>query len=152
MENVQTGKGEFSLKKALITVKGTQKNAQNETDTIELITEGEFLKKGEYYYIKYDESELSGLDKTTTTLKVGQDSVILMRFGDNQSKMVFEKNTRHESNYVTPYGNIMLGVKSDEIKVNLTENGGELKLKYAIDLDKRVLSDNELHLTVREVN
>jgi uncharacterized beta-barrel protein YwiB (DUF1934 family) len=84
-------KGEFSLKKALITVKGTQRNAQNETDTIELITEGEFLKKGEYYYIKYEESELSGLDKTTTTLKVGEDSVVLMRFGENQSKMIFEK-------------------------------------------------------------
>jgi uncharacterized beta-barrel protein YwiB (DUF1934 family) len=145
-------KGEFSLKKALITVKGTQRNAQNETDTIELITEGEFLKKGEYYYIKYEESELSGLDKTTTTLKVGEDSVVLMRFGDNQSKMIFEKDIRHESSYMTPYGNIMLGVKSDEINVCFTENGGELKLKYAVDLDEKVVSDNELYLTVREVN
>lgn len=140
------------MKKALITVKGTQRNAHNETDTIELITEGEFLKKGEYYYIKYEESELSGLDKTTTTLKVGEDSVVLMRFGENQSKMIFEKDIRHESSYVTPYGNIMLGVKSNEIDISLTENGGELKLKYALDLNEKILSDNELHLTVREVN
>lgn len=84
------------MKKALITVKGIQKNAQNETDTIELVTEGRFSKKGEYYYIKYDESEISGLDKTTTTLKVGEDSVVLMRFGENQSKMIFEKDVRHE--------------------------------------------------------
>jgi uncharacterized beta-barrel protein YwiB (DUF1934 family) len=63
-----------------------------------------------------------------------------------------KKDIRHESSYMTPYGNIMLGVKSDEIDISLTENGGELKLKYALDLNEKILSDNELHLTVREVN
>ncbi|SNX53954.1 DUF1934 domain-containing protein [Thermoanaerobacterium sp. RBIITD] len=140
------------MRKAVITVKGTQKNAQNELDTIELITEGGFLRKGDYYYIKYDESEISGMDGTTTTLKISEDVVVLMRFGSNQSKMVFEKDKRHESNYVTPYGNVLLGIKPHVIDVKLNENGGELKLKYALDLNENVISDNELHLTVREVN
>lgn len=152
--NVKVGniRGAKNLKKAMITVKGIQTNIQNEQDTIELMTEGSFVKKGEYYYIRYDETEISGMEGTITTLKVKEDMVILMRFGSNHSKMIFEKGIRHESNYVTPFGNVFLGVKPQFIDVKLTESGGELNLKYALDLNDKIISSNELHLTVREVN
>jgi uncharacterized beta-barrel protein YwiB (DUF1934 family) len=97
--------GERLLKKAIISVKGTQKNEQNESDTIELITEGNFYIKGNTFYVVYEESELSGMDGTTTTLKITEDKVTLLRFGTNKSKMVFEKNKRYESDYDTPYDN-----------------------------------------------
>jgi uncharacterized beta-barrel protein YwiB (DUF1934 family) len=60
--------GERLLKKAIISVKGTQKNEQNESDTIELITEGNFYIKGNTFYVVYEESELSG-DLALTNLK-----------------------------------------------------------------------------------
>jgi uncharacterized beta-barrel protein YwiB (DUF1934 family) len=140
------------LKKAIISVKGTQKNDQNESDTIELITEGSFYIKGNTFYVVYEESELSGMDGTTTTLKITEDKVTLLRFGTNKSKMVFEKNKRYESDYDTPYGKILLGILPKDVKVTMSETGGEITIKYALDLNNKTVSDNELYLKVREVN
>lgn len=140
------------MKKAVISVKGTQKNIRDESDTIELITEGNFYMKGNTFYVTYNETELSGMDGTTTTLKISDDAVTLMRFGSNRSKMVFQKNKRHQSDYFTPYGKVLLGVEPSDIYVNMDEKGGELIIKYALDLDNEVVSNNELHLKVREVN
>lgn len=140
------------MKKAIISVKGTQKNDQNESDTIELITEGSFYIKGNTFYVVYEESELSGMDGTTTTLKITEDKVTLLRFGTNKSKMVFEKNKRYESDYDTPYGKILLGILPKDVKVTMSETGGEITIKYALDLNNKTVSDNELYLKVREVN
>ncbi|SHE91657.1 Uncharacterized beta-barrel protein YwiB, DUF1934 family [Thermoanaerobacter uzonensis DSM 18761] len=140
------------MKKAIISVKGTQKNDQNESDTIELITEGSFYIKGNTFYVVYEESELSGMDGTTTTLKITEDKVTLLRFGTNKSKMVFEKNKRYESGYDTPYGKILLGILPKDVKVTMSETGGEITIKYALDLNNKTVSNNELYLKVREVN
>lgn len=140
------------MKKAIISVKGTQKNDREEVDTIELVTEGNFYIKGNTFYVVYEESELSGMDGTTTTLKITRDKVTLLRFGTNKSKMVFEKNKRHETDYQTPYGKILLGVLSTDVNVNMGESGGEVNIKYVLDLNNRKVSNNELYLKVREVN
>ncbi|MDI6604717.1 MAG: DUF1934 domain-containing protein [Thermoanaerobacteraceae bacterium] len=140
------------MKKVLVTVKGIQTNDQNEQGIIELVTEGKFLRKGDNYYIKYDESEISGMDGTTTTLKVSDDVITLIRFGSNQAKMIFKKDKRYQLDYITPYGKVLLGIKPYKLFVNMNENGGELEIKYDLDLNKEIVSNNELHLTVREVN
>jgi uncharacterized beta-barrel protein YwiB (DUF1934 family) len=139
------------LKKAIISVKGTQRNDIAEVDTIELVTEGNFYIKGNTFYVVYEETELSGMDGTTTTLKITKDKVTLLRFGTNKSKMIFEKNKRYETDYNTPYGKILLGIMSTDLAVNMGESGGEVKIKYVLDLNNQRVSNNELHLKVREV-
>ena len=64
-------------KEVLISFKGTQNNGE-ERDKIELYTEGKFYKKGDHYYISYAESELTGMEGTTTTLKVDKKSNIII--------------------------------------------------------------------------
>ncbi|MBE3578695.1 MAG: DUF1934 domain-containing protein [Caldanaerobacter subterraneus] len=139
------------MKKAIISVKGMQKNDIDEVDTIELITEGSFYIKGNTFYVVYEESELSGMDGTTTTLKITRDKVTLLRFGTNKSKMIFEKNRRHETDYNTPYGKILLGIMSTDLAVDMGESGGEVRIKYVLDINNQKVSNNELHLKVREV-
>ena len=68
-------------KDVIINVKGTQIDTSSDTNTLELITEGKYYQKGNNYYITYKESEVTGMLGTTTTLKVGDGVVTLMRFG-----------------------------------------------------------------------
>ena len=83
-------------KEVLISFKGTQSNGE-ERDKIELYTEGKFYKKGGHYYISYAESELTGMEGTTTTLKVDKKSniITMMRFGTNTTHLIFEKGKKH---------------------------------------------------------
>ena len=59
------------LNKAIINIRTTQVDINTKQDeVIELITEGKFYKKSDAYYLVYDESEISGMQGTTTTLKI----------------------------------------------------------------------------------
>ena len=80
-------------KDVLITLVGTQNN-DGEKDKIELITEGSMYKKGDAYYITYKESELTGMDGTTTTVKVQDKKVTILRFGTNNTQLIFEKGRK----------------------------------------------------------
>ena len=55
-------------KDVLISLKGHQRYVDGEKDYIEFVTEGTFYTKKDKYFITYNESEITGLDGTTTTV------------------------------------------------------------------------------------
>lgn len=137
-------------KDVIISVKGTQLNEYGESDMQELITKGSYyLKKGAYFII-YNESELTGMSGTTTSVKAEPDRVTLNRMGTSQQKQVFERGMRHDGNYITPYGVMYIAVIPSRVEVNLTDVGGSIDLEYELVIDNEKVSDNKLLLTVRE--
>lgn len=138
-------------KEVLVTVKGTQTNDLGEKDTIELITLGNYFLKNSSYYIMYNETELSGMEGTTTTLKAEPARVTLNRMGSSELKQVFEEGVHNEGNYVTPYGSMYMRVLPRKVQVDLDEMGGSINLEYEIELAREKLGYNTLSITVREV-
>jgi uncharacterized beta-barrel protein YwiB (DUF1934 family) len=137
-------------KNVIISVKGTQSTSQD-TNDLELVTEGKYYKKGNNYFITYKESEVTGMDGTTTTLKVADGIVTLMRFGSINSQMIFEKGQKHVSYYETGYGAFMIGVYASQVNVKVDDNGGEIKVDYALEIDNNKTGDNDFHMHIREV-
>lgn len=137
-------------KNVIISVKGMQTDLDNEVNDMELITEGKYYKKGENYYITYSESEMTGMEGTTTTLKVGDGRVTLMRFGAINSQMVFERGQKHVSHYDTTYGAFTVGVMANEVDIDVTEKGGVIKVGYQVELDNARTGLNNFQISVRE--
>ena len=104
----------------LITIKGTMEQ-NGENDTVELMTRGNFVQRGNSYYIVYAETEATGYAGCTTTVRVSQDArlVSMTRFGKTSSQLIIEKGIRHLCHYETGYGSISLGVAADVIEHNL---------------------------------
>ena len=101
----------------LITIKGTMEQ-NGENDTVELMTRGNFVQRGNSYYIVYAETEATGYAGCTTTVRVSQDArlVSMTRFGKTSSQLIIEKGIRHLCHYETGYGSISLGVAADVIE------------------------------------
>jgi len=140
------------IKDVIIDIKGVQ-GIDDETDTIEFTTDGRYgIKDGEFF-ISYDEGQMLG-DGTEvkTSLFIKPDSVVLQRKGTINSRMVIEKRTRNTCFYSTPYCNMVIGIYGDEIKCDLSEKGGKVKLLYNIDSDLKLVSKNCIDISVREVN
>ena len=140
------------IKDVIIDIKGVQ-GIDDETDTIEFTTDGRYgIKDGEFF-ISYDEGQMLG-DGTEvkTSLFIKSDSVVLQRKGTINSRMVIEKGTRKTCFYSTPYCNMVIGIYGDEIKCDLSEDGGNVKLLYNIDSDLKLVSKNCVDISVREVN
>ncbi len=138
-------------KDVIINVRGNQMDGvTQEQNAIELITEGKYYKKGDNYYITYKESEVTGMEGTTTTLKVSKDVVTLMRFGKINSQFVFQRGQRHQSFYDTEFGSFNIGVYADKVEIKMNENGGEIRVGYEMEIDNHSSGRNDFHMFIRE--
>ncbi len=141
------------IRDAIINIKGIQ-GIEGDTDTIEFNTDGRFGIKDGSYYISYDESGMLDTgDEVKTHIYINsEESVVLQRTGTIKSKIFIEKGNRNSCFYSTPHGDLTIGVYGEIIEHNLTENGGDIKLKYTIDSDLRLISQNEVNISIREVH
>jgi len=141
------------IKDALININSIQ-GIDDDTDTIEFMTDGRYGFKDGSFYISYDESRMldTGDEVKTQIYIKPDDSVILQRTGTVKSKILIEKGNRNNCFYSTPMGDLTIGVYGETIEHNLTDSGGEIKLKYTIDSDLKLISRNEVNITIREVN
>jgi len=136
------------MKDVLVKLKGTQETEDGEKNKIELVTEGKFYEKNNSYYLIYDESEISGLENSTTSLKIKQDEISMKRFGDNNSKMEFKKNYKYTTLYSTMYGNLDMEVSTQKIQVEIKEGRGKISLKYKLLISNTMESLNTLDITI----
>lgn len=135
----------------IISIKGIQSLANLEGESVELVTEGRLDSDGDSgYTLSYQESELTGLDGTLTTIQVEKRRVTLMRMGEYNSQMVFEEGRRHLSMYNTPYGALSIGIDTKKMNSALNAAGGRIEICYAIEIDHAVAGENMFRIDVRE--
>ena len=96
----------------IISVEGTQRFIGEESQTVQVVTEGTMKREGDTVYLSYEESEVTGMEGTTTTFTVTDQRVELERTGAVQSKMVFEKGKKDISLYNVGFGALTIGVKA----------------------------------------
>ena len=70
------------MKRVIVSVKSTQRDADGEDTVVELVSSGKYYETALAKHIIYDESEVTGLGNTKTTIKVYKDSVVLLRTGE----------------------------------------------------------------------
>jgi len=137
-------------KKVILSIVGTQKDADGEDNKIELITEGRFYEKDGVYFLEYQETEISGMEGTTTVIIVEKDRVSLERKGTHQSHFIFEKGKKFINSYETPFGNLEMGVFSTQVQSSIGDSEGQLSLQYQLDIGGNYASSNELFVTFKE--
>ena len=135
----------------IISIRGMQSYEDMEDETIELVTEGRLEEDGsDGYTLSYQESELTGLEGTTTRVCIDGSRVTLLREGNTNSQMVFEEGRRHLSMYETPYGALSIGVNTRRMRSTVDEAGGDLEIDYAIEIDNLVAGQNLFRMNVKK--
>ena len=83
-------------------------------------------------------------------LKVdGGNTVTLMRGGGN-TRLILEKGKRHQCQYDTGFGALLVGVFTSEVDSRLHDKGGELAVNYTLDINADLSSINEILITIKE--
>jgi len=138
-------------KPVIISIRGVQTTAPGEEDVMELVTQGTLANSGEdELTLSYRESELTGLEGTVTTFRIGKDRITLKREGALNSEMVFQEGQEHVSLYETPYGGLTLGVKTRKARSDLSPTGGDLEIRYDLAVDDEPIGENSFYIQVRE--
>ena len=133
----------------LIKVRGEQYFDDVDPDSTELTTEGTLELTEDSIIFSYEETELTGMEGTTTTFTVTGPRVILTRSGKVNSQMVFEEGKQHTSLYETPFGELTIDIQTSKLLHNLTERGGLMEIKYSIAVEHTVTGRNCFKVQVR---
>ena len=133
----------------VLSIRGRQTYADQEPEVIELVTEGIMELHDGGWDIRYEESELTGLEGVTTTFRVEPGKVILTRAGKLSSQMVFQEGLSHDSLYQMAFGTLMLTVRALQVFFDITPDGGTIDLVYEINIENTEAGIIDYHLDIR---
>lgn len=138
-------------KNVIISVRGEQYFENIDPDTVELTTEGRMTiaDDGEIV-LEYHETELTGMDGTTTRFTIRGDTVTLLRTGSVNNEMRFHTGYPHMSLYETPMGALTVEIVTDKLAHRLSEHGGLLNIQYTIAVEQQITGRHQFKIRVRE--
>lgn len=125
-----------------------KQTAGGQTDTTEMFTRGEYRPHKGAYYIDYDETEATGYDGCHVQLCIKDEAVTMVRTGAAFSSLVFQLGERHYCHYDTGFGDCMVGITTNALRQVMADNGGEIMLKYTIDVNGGLVTENEIKINV----
>ncbi|MBR4116843.1 MAG: DUF1934 domain-containing protein [Clostridia bacterium] len=138
------------MKRVLVKIKGIQ-GLGDDKDVIELATEGTLRAFEDEYIITYTEEQTVEGSKIKTQLTVkNNNTVILERRGDLNSRLIITEGERNNCLYAIPQGSLTFGIYGKQVKSSLTECGGAVKMVYTIDVNLEPLSENTVEILVEE--
>ena len=112
------------MKDVIISVTGVQQGV-NGPDAMELVTAGQYGQDEKETLLTWQESELTGMEGTKTSLCVQPRSVVLSREGTLNTRMEFEEGRKRYFLYETPFGSATMGLNTRRIVNRLGAHGGE---------------------------
>ena len=133
----------------LLSIRGEQYFDDIDPDATELMTDGTLEVTEDGLVLSYEESELTGMEGTTTTFEVCGPRVTLTRSGAVNSQMVFEEGRQHTSLYETPLGELSVDIQTGRLRHNLTERGGIMEIQYSIAVEHTVTGRNCFKIRVK---
>jgi len=137
----------------LLNIKGLQSYAEPDDDTdIVLTTEADFELQDGVFFVDYEETEITGMEGTKTVIEIGNNYVSLRRTGTVNTNMLFMKDRKTSSFYNTPYGELLIGIMTSKLEIDVNENGGKVSVDYYIDINNQATSKNNFDLEIRRKN
>ena len=132
----------------VLSIRGRQSYADQEPEIIELVTVGTLEKTTLGWDLQYQETDLTGLEGVTTTFRVENSKITLIRTGKLNSQMVFQEGVVHDSLYQMEFGALMLTVCASKVSAELSGEGGVIDLVYTIEIEQTAAGMIDYHLEV----
>lgn len=138
------------MKRVTISVHTLQRNEAGEEDTMQLTTKGVYEEKDNLRILRYNESELTGMKGTLTTIELHPEHLALIRTGKVIQHQEFHPGQLNRSKYRTPLGVITLAMYTYELDDQLRDGNGDIRLRYDVALEGVHANYNELTISSRE--
>ena len=138
----------------MISMRGLQfDQSEIDAENVETIIIGKYFFEEETgcHHIEYDEM-LEGFDESThNILEFGEQSLELTRSGLINVHMVFDVSHKNLTNYVTPFGAILIGI--DTQKIHITQEPEEITVdvEYTLDINYEYLSNCKIEIKIKSI-
>ena len=138
-------------KEIILFVRGEQTYDGVSPEVTELATEGVMtIREDGEMVLTYQESEITGMEGTTTRFTIRGGTVVLERAGLIVSRMEFKQGERSSSFYETPWGTMEVDIVTTKLAHRFTERGGVMEIAFTIAVSHQVTGENRFKVRVKE--
>lgn len=133
----------------LISISGLQFTEGEDNSTpVEVITGGDYHKKNESHYIVYDEISEEIGTVTKNTIKLRENKIEIMKEGNTNVHMIFEKGKKNLTSYNTPFGSLLLAIHANEIQITEGEHTIDVFIDYMLEANYEPIADCKLKMQI----
>lgn len=134
--------------KAIIRISGMQfaPDIEEEDGVVENMMPGSCKKIGDMYYIRYEELQEGFTQKSDVLIKAKPGYLEMTKKGLINVHMVISSGETHQTNYTTPFGNLLFSIRGKNIAVYEAEEGIKVHAKYDMDVNYEYLSENDIRI------
>jgi uncharacterized beta-barrel protein YwiB (DUF1934 family) len=141
------------MKDIMLKIIGSQITRNDDDESVEFITEGKYAEEDGAVLLSYDESELSGMEGCTTSLRITGDKIKMERYGGLigvDTAIEFEQGRRFKGYYDTPFGSVEMEVLTNFVVNNIERKNasGYLDIDYNVSLKGLVESRSRLKIEI----
>ena len=139
-------------KDVMISIRGMHFDLTDNGDNIEIIQPGQYYTRGDTHYLIYEEP-VEGTDQTNKNMiKFNDTSMTLTKKGVINTSLLFDTSKKNLTNYVTPYGNLVIGLDTHTVSVTKTDDEINLKINYSLDVNYEFLADCDISIIAHDIN
>jgi len=135
-------------KDVLIAIKGMQFEGATDPEEIEVIQRGQYYERNGSHYLLYDEPVEGSSDIIKNRIKFKENEVQVAKKGAVNTTLTFTKNEKNMTNYATPFGNLVIGIDTQRIALDMSEKRMDIKVDYALDINYEFLADCKISIEV----
>lgn len=132
-----------------LSLKGLQMESGEEAQEMETITPAEYYRKKDSHYVIYEEMTEGFSEKTRNMIKFRDSYLEVSKKGLINVHMVFEKNKKNMTSYMTPYGNILIGIDTESVLLKESEEQIRLLVEYSLEANYQHLADCKIELELQ---
>lgn len=129
----------------MILVTGLQYDA-GQSDSVEIASPGKYRFQNGKHYILYEEVAEDYTSKNM--LKISGKKVELTKKGDAAVQMIFEPGKKYMTYYRTPFGNLLIGLRTSKVKLVEDEDYLGVHIDYALDINYTHAADCTIKIRV----
>lgn len=136
-------------KEVLLALKGLQFSVDEEgAQALETITPAEYYKRNDSHYVIYDEVTEGFSDTTKNVIKFRDSLLEVTKKGLVNVHMVFEENKKNMSSYATPFGNILIGIDTGEVKISECGDRIKVNVEYVLEANYEHMADCKIEMDI----
>ncbi len=134
--------------KVLLKIHSEQQYTGEEADVSELTTIGSMEWGTNEIRLSYEETELTGLQGTTTSFLLQKDQITLKREGALRSEMIFAIDREHRSLYDMGMGALLITVRTMTLIQAIGPEGGFVDVAYDLLIEDSNMGQVRYHMEV----
>ena len=140
-------------KEVLIHVRGLQMmDDQGDQEPIEIVVPGEYYFRNGSHYLRYEEIMDESAQPTVNYIKMSEKAMEVRKKGLVNVHMVFEQGKKNMTYYTTPFGTLQMGIAATGMELHESENGLDMKVDYALDMNDEHVADCYLAILAQPKN